>query len=266
MRATSAARRCAAPGEAGRGRCGHPCYASRATLTQWTSWPTDSRRPRGARRPARRGRAPANRGRSAGPTAPSPSPTGDPRRSSPTSPRCCPTGSARSSVVLAGAAGAGAVRAGRRRTRADRPDRARPELPAGELFDRIDAGLAASGVGWPSSAGRAGSARAPLALGEMTVEGLVERFVVGHVEEHVGQLEEMLARRRGHRGRRDRLIVGASPGTPGSRPVAERSTRTTEPGVPVLDGPFRFAALSGYCPPPERYRSQHRGPGPRRDT
>jgi len=25
------------------------------------------------------------------------------------------------------------------------------------------------------------------------------------------------------------------------------------------DGPFQFAALSGYCPPPERYDSQHRG-------
>jgi hypothetical protein len=67
-------------------------------------------------------------------------------------------------------------------------------LPAGELFDRIDAGLAAVGVRVaelePAERARRGlHAR----LGEMTVEGLVERFVVGHVEEHVRQLKEILA-------------------------------------------------------------------------
>ena len=31
-------------------------------------------------------------------------------------------------------------------------------------------------------------------LGEMTIDGMVERFIVGHLEEHVRQLEEILAR------------------------------------------------------------------------
>jgi hypothetical protein len=34
----------------------------------------------------------------------------------------------------------------------------------------------------------------------MTVEGLVERFVVAHLEEHIRQLEEILAARAGAAG------------------------------------------------------------------
>jgi DinB family protein len=79
--------------------------------------------------------------------------------------------------------------------RIDRIGRDR-NLPAGELFDRIDAGLAAvdarlDGLLPADKARRGLHSR----LGEMTVEGLVERFVVGHLEEHVRQLEEILAAR-----------------------------------------------------------------------
>lgn len=74
-------------------------------------------------------------------------------------------------------------------------------LPAGELFDRIDAGLAAVGVRLaelePTERARRGLHSR---LGEMTVEGLVERFVVAHLEEHVRQLEEILATRAGTAG------------------------------------------------------------------
>lgn len=67
-------------------------------------------------------------------------------------------------------------------------------LPASELFGRIDAGLAAVEVRLtglePSEMARRGLHSR---LGEMTVEGLIERFVVSHLEEHVRQLEEVLA-------------------------------------------------------------------------
>lgn len=77
--------------------------------------------------------------------------------------------------------------------RIDRIGRDR-SLPAGELFDRIDAGLAAVGARLaglePAERARRGIHSR---LGEMTVGGIVERFVVGHLEEHVRQLEEILA-------------------------------------------------------------------------
>ena len=43
----------------------------------------------------------------------------------------------------------------------------------------------------PTEAGRSG---VHPRLGEMTVQGIVERFLVGHLEEHVRQLDEVLAR------------------------------------------------------------------------
>jgi hypothetical protein len=66
-------------------------------------------------------------------------------------------------------------------------------LPPRELDARIDAGvkrfarrLRALG---PADAGRRGLHPT---LGEMTVAGIAERFVVGHLEEHVRQLGESL--------------------------------------------------------------------------
>jgi hypothetical protein len=68
-------------------------------------------------------------------------------------------------------------------------------LSAGELFDRIDRGLvdavALAGRLDADAWARRGS---HTRLGVMTVEGMVERFIVGHLEEHVRQLEEILAR------------------------------------------------------------------------
>ena len=69
-------------------------------------------------------------------------------------------------------------------------------LPLRELFDRIDAGIAR----WE----RRVEARAPgddgasaglhSRLGEMTAGELRERFVTTHLEEHLEQLEGILAR------------------------------------------------------------------------
>lgn len=68
-------------------------------------------------------------------------------------------------------------------------------LPAGELFDRIDRSLgdvAARLEGLdPDHEARLGS---HTRLGEMTVVAIFERFIVGHVEDHVRQLEAILAR------------------------------------------------------------------------
>ncbi len=68
-------------------------------------------------------------------------------------------------------------------------------LSAGELFDRIDRGLA-DAVALEGSLDADAWARLGThsRLGQMTVEGMVERFIVGHLEEHVRQLEEILAR------------------------------------------------------------------------
>lgn len=70
-------------------------------------------------------------------------------------------------------------------------------LPLRELFDRIATGierwerrLAAADAG---SAGDAAGVHST--LGEMTADALRDRFVVRHLEEHVTQLEEILARR-----------------------------------------------------------------------
>ena len=67
-------------------------------------------------------------------------------------------------------------------------------LPLRELFDRIDAGIAR----WErrlASVTPADDARAGLhsRLGEMTAADLRDRFVTGHLEEHLDQLEAILA-------------------------------------------------------------------------
>ena len=78
--------------------------------------------------------------------------------------------------------------------RIDRIGRDRALL-AGALFDRIDRGLAdaatfQSGLDSAARARRGTHSR----LGQMTTDAIVERFIVGHLEEHVRQLEEILAR------------------------------------------------------------------------
>jgi hypothetical protein len=67
-------------------------------------------------------------------------------------------------------------------------------LPAGELFDRIDRALEDVVARLrrldPAESGRLGvHAR----VGEMPVGAIFERFIVGHAEDHVRQLEEILA-------------------------------------------------------------------------
>ena len=67
-------------------------------------------------------------------------------------------------------------------------------VPTGELFDRIDAEsatvVARLRTLTPDDTARLG--RHPR-LGEMTLGEAAERFVVGHLEEHVEQLREVLA-------------------------------------------------------------------------
>ncbi len=71
-------------------------------------------------------------------------------------------------------------------------------LAAGELFDRIDRSLADVGARLrrldPTNSARLG---VHPRLGEMPVGAIFERFIVSHVEDHVRQLEEILATRSG---------------------------------------------------------------------
>lgn len=66
-------------------------------------------------------------------------------------------------------------------------------LPPRELYDRITSALARLDARWR---GLTADERARLGLhprlGEMTVEQLPERFIVGHLAEHVTQLEGLL--------------------------------------------------------------------------
>jgi hypothetical protein len=80
-------------------------------------------------------------------------------------------------------------------TRIDRIGRDR-ERPAAELLAGIDAGLADAGaqIGKLSSADRARRGLHPR-LGEMTIDEMVERFIVGHVDDHVRQLVDTMGRR-----------------------------------------------------------------------
>jgi len=82
-------------------------------------------------------------------------------------------------------------------TRIERIGRDR-SLPAGELFARLDRAAADLGDRLRGLDGAALRRRGVhVRLGEMTVEGMAERFIVGHLEEHVRQLEEILAAGRG---------------------------------------------------------------------
>ena len=68
-------------------------------------------------------------------------------------------------------------------------------LPLRELFDRIDDGL----VRWERrladvTARERGAVGLHPRLGEMTADQVCDRFVITHLEEHVAQLEEILAR------------------------------------------------------------------------
>ena len=71
-------------------------------------------------------------------------------------------------------------------------------LPLHVLFGRIDAGLR----DWETRVGtltRADHAKIGLhpRLGEMPAPDILERFVVGHAEDHIGQLRDILAARAG---------------------------------------------------------------------
>ena len=67
-------------------------------------------------------------------------------------------------------------------------------LPPIELFDRIDAGAERFGRFLRELAEEDAQRRGVHStLGEMDVLAIAERFVVGHLEEHVAQLREVLA-------------------------------------------------------------------------
>jgi hypothetical protein len=99
--------------------------------------------------------------------------------------------------VLAKPAGGSAPAFGRVSTDPNRIARigADRTQPADKLFDRAAEGATTVegrlGELAPADLARSGvHAR----LGEMTVPAIVERFIVGHLEEHVRQLDEVLAR------------------------------------------------------------------------
>jgi len=99
-------------------------------------------------------------------------------------------------IVTAGAAAP--VPFGRVATDPDRIERIGRdrELPIGELFDRIgqasnDAVRVVGGL----SAGERGRLGIHPRRGEMSVSDSFERFIVGHLEEHVEQLVEVLSAR-----------------------------------------------------------------------
>ncbi len=67
-------------------------------------------------------------------------------------------------------------------------------LPLRELFDRIDDGIARWErrlAGGPAAEGSAVGIHPR--LGEMTADALRDRFVIDHLDEHVAQLEDLLA-------------------------------------------------------------------------
>ena len=98
--------------------------------------------------------------------------------------------------VLAGSrAAADPVPFGRVATDPDRINRIGRDrsLPAEELFRRIDEAvtIASARLDRLDDADRAHSGVHPR-LGEMTVEAIGERFIIGHLDEHVRQLGEIL--------------------------------------------------------------------------
>ena len=79
-------------------------------------------------------------------------------------------------------------------TRIDRIGRDR-ELPAADLLARVDEGLRHAGARIRElTADEAARRGIHPRLGEMTVAGAAERFIVSHLDEHVRQLDEILAR------------------------------------------------------------------------
>jgi hypothetical protein len=74
-------------------------------------------------------------------------------------------------------------------------------LPSGELFDRIAAsvGRLDERIRSTSSADAARIGLHPR-LGEMTIGRILDRFLVGHLEEHVEQFRAILDQRRGGAG------------------------------------------------------------------
>jgi hypothetical protein len=71
-------------------------------------------------------------------------------------------------------------------------------LPLGVLFGRIDTGLRdwADRLATLTEAEKARIGIHPR-LGELPAPGILERFVLGHAEDHIAQLESVLAARRG---------------------------------------------------------------------
>ncbi|HEY3334198.1 MAG TPA: DinB family protein [Candidatus Limnocylindrales bacterium] len=68
-------------------------------------------------------------------------------------------------------------------------------LPLGELFDRIDAGIARWEARLPMvSAAELAAHGVHSRDGEVPASWVRDRFIVRHLEEHVAQLEEILAR------------------------------------------------------------------------
>jgi DinB family protein len=71
-------------------------------------------------------------------------------------------------------------------------------LPAAELLAAIDRSVVATAARLRELSPADGARRGlHVRLGEMTVEGIVERFLAGHLEEHDRQLREILAARSG---------------------------------------------------------------------
>lgn len=71
-------------------------------------------------------------------------------------------------------------------------------LPLGELFERIDAGTDRIARRLQALSGAEAARRGVHPrLGELAAAEMAERFVVGHLEEHVEQLRDLVAARRG---------------------------------------------------------------------
>ena len=116
-------------------------------------------------------------------------------RSSPTSRRCSPSGWARWSVIDGD--GSASVPFGRI---ADDPvrigiiERDR-SLPLRVLFGRIDAGLAAWATRIPTLTDAESARMVHPRLGGMPAPAMLDRFVTGHAEDHIAQLNDILAAR-----------------------------------------------------------------------
>lgn len=103
-------------------------------------------------------------------------------------------------AILAAPAAAGPTAFGRVATNPARIERIGNDrtLPVGELFERIDRSLADVDARLrrldPGDRARLG---VHVRLGEMAIPAIFERFIVSHVEDHVRQIEALLATRSG---------------------------------------------------------------------